>query len=415
MDLEQQYREIHRNRPDYGASAYYTKRVRAFAEKIGAKTVLDFGCGKGAMVRALKPLMGAANVTGYDFAVDEFSDGPAPADLVACIDVIEHFAPGTVRVNLRRICDLAAQAVFFAVSCRPAVEILPNGLNAHLSVHPPEWWVDTIRGVCHSQTGEWIVTLEEVNMANRCAIITATRHRKRRIETVEIFHNDHLPLRGEIAVVGNGPVGPGDRWRINKADHVIRFNDWNRRKGYDPSKTGVRCDTLFTHLDANHDPTGIDKPPKVVVIAIPPPFHIDRVIERADEWYRESDIELFNPYEMRLICRDVLRFDSMGHTHPLPTVGFQMLYHLSNYLPIMDGATAFVTGFTWHVDQSQATAEGLPIESDFMPKHFNHSYLREVKWVAENLLGSKHFEFSEPAWDALEFVRNEVAKGKSCT
>ena len=46
---------------------------------------------------------------------------------------------------IRQIKGLSDNA-FFNISCREADEILPNGENAHCSVHPHAWWMSRLRG-----------------------------------------------------------------------------------------------------------------------------------------------------------------------------------------------------------------------------------------------------------------------------
>ena len=113
---------------------------------------------------------------------------------------------------------------------------------------------------------------------------------------------------------------------------------------------------------------------------------------------------MFNPYMMRVICRDVLRLrNSDGSKHPIPTVGFQMLYWLRAFAPA--NCKIFVTGFTWHVDEYAGTANGQDIMGDEFPGHYNHSYLREVKWCAANLVEHPAFTFGPKTRRALYYVR----------
>lgn len=395
-----QYRQIHETSPGYGASAFYTDRVVEFARRVGGRTFLDWGCGKGAMTRRLAATQGAENVQGYDFAIPEFTAPPKPADVVACIDVCEHLEPGEVAGTLAGIRALAKKGAFIVISCRPAVKILPDGRNAHLTVQPPEWWRERLR---ETWGPEWTVSLTKYDEKNRCATFQVQRQSANHIESLEILGRKHFGAGAlSLAVVGNGPVPPEDWAHIHRAGFVIRFNDWNRRKNF--VDDGGACNMLFTQLDANHDPAKLAKPPEVVGIAIPAPFKIDRIIEMTDLWHRDSAITMFNPYLMRLICRDVLRLESEGHRHPIPTVGFQMLYLLSLFPMAVGVDDVFVTGFSWHLDKEAGTLGRVKIADDHFPAGFNHSYLREGKWVAANLLENPVFRFGAIADDALRFI-----------
>lgn len=145
--ISDQYREqnrlLHLSELDYGSGSglKYEKFIREVMKKTGAKTVLDYGCGKG----TLKDRLGDC-VSNYDPAVDQWARDPQPADLVVCTDVLEHVEPEYLQEVLDHIRALTKKVVFIVVSCRPAKRFLPDGRNAHLIVEPQEWWEAHIRG-----------------------------------------------------------------------------------------------------------------------------------------------------------------------------------------------------------------------------------------------------------------------------
>lgn len=414
-DLVAQYRTIHQNSSGYGSSAGWNPTIlKRFPN---CTRILDYGCGKGALVGALREA--GKDATGYDPAIDKWSDPSAlegdPYDLVTCIDVAEHWKPGTIKPELRRLRDLSRGPVFMVISCRPAHQILPDGRNAHLSVNEPEWWEARLREVFNPaiyrvERVRW----DEANRALAVSIERATFHRHA-FERVGIFGAESVNLRGKrIAVVGNGPIHAGDQQRIEESDLVVRFNDWNRRSKFRTALYGQRCDFLFTQFDSDHNPAELKAPPRDVCIAIPSPFHQDAVMDKLDGWYADSRLWMFNPYTMRHLCRDVLRLrNSDGTTHPIPTVGFQFLWQLDRWLDESYGSTVFVTGFTWHVDQEMATAGRVPIISDVFPNTYNHSYLREVKWTVENLLGRPGWDFGKLSIEALNYVKTTLETHKA--
>ena len=65
----------------------------------------------------------------------------------------------------------------------------------------------------------------------------------------------------------------------------------------------------------------------------------------------------------------------------------------------------FVTGFTWHVDIEKETVNNVSLFSDDFPQGYNHSYLREAKWCASNLIENANFRFGDLAERALFYVR----------
>jgi|TARA_Y100000296_G_scaffold75055_1_gene94286 hypothetical protein len=134
-------RELHQQRPDYGTTApKYSAQIRDIAMSIKADSILDYGCGKGLLGQALSHMI----IKNYDPAIEGLDDPPEPADLVCCIDVLEHIEPTCLGAVLNDLQRLALKAVFLTIATRPAVKTLSDGRNAHLIVEPPNWWLPKI-------------------------------------------------------------------------------------------------------------------------------------------------------------------------------------------------------------------------------------------------------------------------------
>lgn len=115
----------------------HADEVVAYARKLGASSILDYGCGRGTLRQAVK----GWKVQEYDPGIPGKDIPPKPADFVACTDVLEHIEPDRLDAVLGHIYRLAEKGGYFVISCRLAREILPDGRNAHLIVQPPEWWL----------------------------------------------------------------------------------------------------------------------------------------------------------------------------------------------------------------------------------------------------------------------------------
>jgi hypothetical protein len=119
------------------AGKAYARVVDKVAVDFGCETFLDYGCGK----RTLQAFMPHLNFAGYDPAIPEFSELPEPADLVVCLDVMEHIEPEYLDRVLDHIQELTLRVAVLAISTRPAHKLLPDGRNPHLIVEEPEWWL----------------------------------------------------------------------------------------------------------------------------------------------------------------------------------------------------------------------------------------------------------------------------------
>lgn len=134
--------------------APHIQRIKDWIERTGARTILDYGAGKGLQYRPQKVLVNGAHVAdgiAEYWDVDEvrcFDPGYAPHsappegrfDGVICTDVLEHCPEEDLPWILGEIFGYARQFVYLNVACYPARKTLPNGENAHVTVRPPQWW-----------------------------------------------------------------------------------------------------------------------------------------------------------------------------------------------------------------------------------------------------------------------------------
>lgn len=128
----------------WGADGHkHADAVREIAAKIGATTILDYGCGREELARAMAP----QRVSGYDPGIPGKEAMPKPCELVVCTDVLEHVEPDRLDNVLGHLSALAGKALYLVIALRPANAILPDGRNAHLSLAPAEVWVDRLRAL----------------------------------------------------------------------------------------------------------------------------------------------------------------------------------------------------------------------------------------------------------------------------
>jgi hypothetical protein len=134
-------RELHKN-PNYGvASLAYAPMVASLMQQANVRSLSDYGAGKCNLHKALQE----HGVKGYEYfpydpVFPEYGP-PKPADLVCCIDVLEHIEEDylvSVLLDLKRI---TRKIGFFSIHTGAAAKVLTDGRNAHLIQQPASWWL----------------------------------------------------------------------------------------------------------------------------------------------------------------------------------------------------------------------------------------------------------------------------------
>ena len=104
---------------------------------IDTNSILDYGCGKA------QHHPENWNAYKYDPAFPKYEKKPEAGrkfDLVICIDVLEHIPQADLPRIVKEIFDYSGKYVFATAATSKAGKTLPNGMNAHATVQPEEWW-----------------------------------------------------------------------------------------------------------------------------------------------------------------------------------------------------------------------------------------------------------------------------------
>jgi hypothetical protein len=145
MLITEEYRreqEILHARGNYGtASLGYGPVVSALANALQIGTLLDYGCGSQRNLLKVFEPDHDVEYEGYDPGVPAYCEPPSPADLVVCIDVLEHIEPEFLENVLDHLRELSRGWSFMTVHTGPARKTLSDGRNAHLIQQPPAWWL----------------------------------------------------------------------------------------------------------------------------------------------------------------------------------------------------------------------------------------------------------------------------------
>ena len=133
--------DLHKN-PNYGvASIQYAPLVFDLFNKIGANSISDYGAGKQKLFIALEALgLRDFKYFAYDPAFPEYGEAKS-ADLVCCIDVLEHIEPEFVDKVIYDLSKITINFGLYTVATGPASKTLSDGRNAHLIQKPSSWWL----------------------------------------------------------------------------------------------------------------------------------------------------------------------------------------------------------------------------------------------------------------------------------
>ena len=137
-----QQQALHENEAYGVASVHFAPLVAKIVAGNKVGELLDYGAGKGRLGEALDKLKARPRkLRHYDPAVPKWAATPAPAEMVACIDVLEHIEPELIDNVLDDLARLTGRLGFFTIHTGPAAKELPDGRNAHLIQEPPAWWL----------------------------------------------------------------------------------------------------------------------------------------------------------------------------------------------------------------------------------------------------------------------------------
>lgn len=156
----EQYRQLHEKGIWFKGTAIkgYIGVIGDLIKRTGAKTLLDYGCGKAMfyLERKVHEDWGVPLPYLYDPGFHKVGHTihrePPPKgmvfDGVICTDVLEHVEnPEEV---LDELFAYANKFLFLTISCMPSdpKKKLPDGRGVHISIFPPEWWRERIAKRC---------------------------------------------------------------------------------------------------------------------------------------------------------------------------------------------------------------------------------------------------------------------------
>ena len=178
--LIEEYKHLHKDPTIFPgrSTSKYIHYIKSIIKDNKCKSLLDYGCGKGQLYQEAhelneditsKPIHKFWNIkelTCFDPGVEKFSKVPEGTyDMVIAVDVMEHLPTQDIEWIIDNIMGYANKAVFLNIACYEALKTFDNGVNLHVTVKDPEWWIDILNKVWYANHKKRInvyATFEEV-------------------------------------------------------------------------------------------------------------------------------------------------------------------------------------------------------------------------------------------------------------
>lgn len=165
MDLRPLYREMAKTGDNFQGLSIIPHRqeIAAQIRRIGARTLLDYGSGKGNAYlppHEIHKDWGVERPMLYDPAFAEHDVLPPAGytfDGVLCSDVLEHVPSDQVRRVIAELFALSNGFVWASVCCRAAKKSFPDGRNMHVTIQPLEWWEGLFKQAADSSMATWVL------------------------------------------------------------------------------------------------------------------------------------------------------------------------------------------------------------------------------------------------------------------
>jgi hypothetical protein len=137
-------KDLHQN-PNYGvASLEFAPIVANIIRELNLESVSDYGAGKQNLLKGLmRHGIKLKLYQPFDPAFPEYGE-PKSADLVCCIDVLEHIEPELIDNVILELSTITNKFGFFSIHMGPAAKILKDGRNAHLIQKSSSWWLEKL-------------------------------------------------------------------------------------------------------------------------------------------------------------------------------------------------------------------------------------------------------------------------------
>ena len=137
-EYSDQLKQLHELNSKWGVRTEIPEKVDWCIKNYPIWSILDFGCGKGAVINAIKEKYPHIETFGYDPAFH--TELPVKVDMIMSTDVLEHIEPEELNNTINDLRNRTNILQYHLIACHKAKKELPDGRNAHLIIETPDWW-----------------------------------------------------------------------------------------------------------------------------------------------------------------------------------------------------------------------------------------------------------------------------------
>lgn len=178
-------RELHARETSF-AGGSHVLTVAQLMKKFNIASLSDYGAGKMRLADVLRREFALEfEYRPYDPAFPEYGQAQ-PADLVCCIEVLEHVEPEHIDGVLQNLAEITRQWGFFTIHCADSGKFLADGRNAHILQRPIPWWLTKL-----SQYFE-IQWLNKTGPESFAVVVTRADHHSLKLSGLELFGRDSI-------------------------------------------------------------------------------------------------------------------------------------------------------------------------------------------------------------------------------
>ena len=184
-NYQKQLRELHDREDSFGGGRHVLT-VAQLMRLLNVKSIADYGAGKMRLADVLREEFRLEfDYSPYDPAFPEYGQ-PRAADLVCCIEVLEHIEPEHIDSVLDDLARITIKYGFFTIHCADSGKFLQDGRNAHILQRPISWWVTKLSSHFEIQ---W---LEKTGSQSFAVVVIPPIEDLQGLPTLNLYQRDSL-------------------------------------------------------------------------------------------------------------------------------------------------------------------------------------------------------------------------------